>query len=464
MSPARHRSLWLQQVEGDAPASEPLRGAARADIAILGGGYVGLWTAIRIKERAPAADVVILEQDICGGGASGRNGGFVLSWWPKLSSLSKQFGDAEAVRTARGSEQAIADLGRFCETHGIDADFRPGGWLWTATCDAHLGAWDSVLAVCDRAGVESFVRWTPEEVARRSGSAAHRAGVFDATGAIVQPAALARGLRRIALRLGVRIHENTPVRGFTRRRPAVVRTEAGSLAADTLVIATNAWAASIRELSRAIVVVSSDMIATAPIPQRLRTIGWDKDLSITDSQTMVDYYRITRDDRIAFGKGGWTIALGGRIGPKFDRHPRRTAEVRADFIRNYPALRDVPITHAWSGPIDRPPDGLPLIGRLPGCHNIFFGIGWSGNGVGPSVIGGRILASLALREKDEWSAHPLVDRRAKHFPPEPLRFVGGHLVRWAVSSKERDELAGRTPGAVASALSRLAPDGLEDKR
>lgn len=459
-----HRSLWLEDVRGDAPDAPSLRENLKAHVAILGGGYVGLWTAIRIKELEPGCDVVVLEQDICGGGASGRNGGFALTWWPKLSSLSKLFGEAEAVRIARGSEKAVIEIGRFCSANGIDVDFRQGGWLWASTCAAHDGSWESVVRICERMGVDAFERLPPAEVARRSGSPTHLTGVIEKVAAIVHPAALARGLRRVALDRGVRIHERTRVTGFSRGRPVVVRTGSGTVRADRLVIATNAWAAAIRELSRSIVVVSSDMIATAPIPERLRAIGWERDLSIADSQTMVDYYRVTRDDRIAFGKGGWTIALGGRIGPKFDRHAGRTAEVTADFRRAYPMLADVPITHAWSGPIDRPPDGLPLLGRLGGREHIAYGIGWSGNGVGPSVVGGRVLASLALGRKDEWSEHPLVDRRAPKFPPEPIRFIGGHFVRAAVASKERAEMRGDRPKALASAFARLAPDGLEDKR
>jgi glycine/D-amino acid oxidase-like deaminating enzyme len=295
-------------VAGDAPDAPPIAGEIHADVAIVGGGYVGLWTAIRIKEAEPSCDVVLLEQDICGSGASGRNGGFVLSWWPKLASLAREYGDAEAVRIASQSEDAIAELGRFCATHGIDADFRHGGWLWTATTRAQSGAWNAVLDVCDRVGVTPFRRLPPDEVARRCGSAAHREGVFEASAAIVQPAALARGLRRVALAMGVRIHEHTPVRRFTRAAPSILFTPTGRVIADRVVIATNAWAASLPELSRAITVISSDMIATAPIPAELARIGWERDLAITDSQTMVDYYRLTRDGRVAFGKGGWTIA------------------------------------------------------------------------------------------------------------------------------------------------------------
>jgi len=366
----KHRSLWLQQVEGDSPDRPPLEDHAEADIAILGGGYVGLWTALRIKEHDPACDVAVLEQDICGGGASGRNGGFVLSWWPKLSSLTKLFGPEEAIRICRSSEAAITEIKAFCEANHIDADFRRGGWLWTATSQSQLGAWESVVQITEKMGVEIFRRLDPAEVSRRAGSPAHRAGVFEATAAIVQPAALVRGLRRVALERGVRIYEHSRVKNFSRSSPVTIRTDRSTLSAQKLVIANNAWAASIRELQCAIVVVSSDIVATKPIHERLAEIGWDKDLSITDSQTMVDYYRITRDGRIAFGKGGWTIAYSGRIGANFDRHAGRAAEVSADLRRYYPMLSDVPVTHDWSGPIDRTPDSLPRLGRLKNHPNI----------------------------------------------------------------------------------------------
>jgi putative aminophosphonate oxidoreductase len=461
MSP--HRSFWLQEITGDFPDAPPLEGEIKTDVAIIGGGFVGLWTALRIKESEPACDVVVLEHDICGGGASGRNGGFVLSWMSKLSSLAKLFGIEDALRVARVSEAAIQEIGEFCREHQINADFRRGGWLWTATSTAQLNAWEGVVRHCEKNGVAAFQRLDAQEVSRRAGSPAHRAGVYVENAAVVQPAALVRGLRRVALARGVGIFENTKVRSFTRTSPVKIKTTGGSVLARNLIIAANAWAAGIRELSRAIAVISSDIIVTAPIPERLGQIGWDRDLCITDSQTMVDYYRITRDGRIVFGKGGWTIAYGGRIGSKFDRHSRRAEEVTADFRRYYPSLADVPLTHDWSGPIDRTPDSLPLLGHFPGHKNICYGIGWSGNGVGPSVIGGRILASLALERNDEWSNHPLVGRPTTGFPPEPARFLGAHLVRAAVASKERAEMADRQPSFLALQLAKLAPAGLEDK-
>jgi glycine/D-amino acid oxidase-like deaminating enzyme len=279
----------------------------------------------------------------------------------------------------------------------------------------------------------------------------------------VQPAALVRGLRRVALEAGVRIFEHTRVQNFDRTSPVVLRMAEGTLTAGKLVIAANAWSVRFPELSRSIAIISSDIVATAPIAERLEGIGWKRDLSITDSQTMVDYYRISGDGRIVFGKGGGRLAYGARIGSNFDRDPSRTSDVIADLRRYYPALADVPITHDWSGPIDRTPDSLPVLGHLGAHENIVYGIGWSGNGVGPSSIGGRILASLALGRKDEWSSHPLVDRASPGFPPEPVRYLGGKVIRAAVARRERAEIADQKPSWLDVQLSKLAPAGLEDK-
>ncbi|HWT25677.1 MAG TPA: FAD-dependent oxidoreductase [Solirubrobacteraceae bacterium] len=460
---APHRSLWLREaLDGEAPAP-PLTGDARADVAIAGGGFVGLWTAIRIKEHDPACDVVVLERDVCGGGASGRNGGMALSWWPKLSSLAGICGEQEAVRLCRRSEAAIGELEAFCAGHGIDAQFRRDGMLWTATSPAQEGAWEAVVRATERIGAGVFERVGRDEVVARTGSAVHRSGVREPSGACLQPARLARGLRRVALDAGVRIHEQTRVAGFTRDRPVQIRTARGVVRADRLVIAMNAWAAAVPELRRSLIVVSSDIVATPPIPDRLAEIGWTGYDAITDSQLMVDYYRRTVDGRVAFGKGTADLAFGGRIGAGYDRSAERAQMATADFRRCYPALADVPVEQHWGGPIDRTPNSIPVLGRLGGREHIVYGVGWSGNGVAPSVIGGRVLAGLALGLDDEWTRLPLVDRRHDRFPPEPVRFVGGRLVRHAVIRKERAEARGRPPKPLAVRLARLAPAGLEDK-
>jgi putative aminophosphonate oxidoreductase len=446
------RSIWLDEALPGEEEAPPLEGDERADVCIVGGGYTGLWTALRLKEQDPALEITLLEADVCGGGPSGRNGGFVLSWWAKFGTLVKLCGADEARRLARRSAEAVAEIGDFCAEHGIDADFRPEGWLWTATSPAQVGAWDAVVDELERYGERPFEHLGPEEVARLAGSDRHLAGVFESTAASVQPALLARGLRRVALERGVRIFERSPVRGLERGRPARLRTGAGSVTAERIVLATGAWLVQTRALRRALVAVSSDMVATAPTSLGLGG------LAVSDSRLRVHYYRLTRDGRLAFGKGGGTIAFDGRIGSAFHGPSPRAGEVEAALRATYPQLGSVPVTASWTGPIDRSLNGLPFFHRLR--EDVVAGAGYSGNGVGPSYLGGRILASLTLGLDDEWARAGFVGPPRGAFPPEPLRFAGGLLVREAVTAKERAEDEGRAPSRLALWIARLAPAGL----
>jgi glycine/D-amino acid oxidase-like deaminating enzyme len=287
--------------------------------------------------------------------------------------------------------------------------------------------------------------------------------VLDTSAATVQPAELAFGLRRAAIEAGVRIYENSPILDIDRGSPPVLVTSQGKLRADKVVIAMNAWAARFPELKRALVVLSSDIIATAPIPDSLKRIGWTGGESITDSQLRVDYYRTTRDGRIAFGKGAGAIAHAGNMGPEFEKNDRAKEDAEADLRAYYPSLAGASITHQWSGPIDKSMSGIPIFGKLGGHERIFYGVGFSGNGVGPSRIGGKILRSLALGQRDEWSEGPLVGQRFEKFPPEPFCYLAASIVRGAVVRKETAELAGKKARALDVRLAALAPAGLEDK-
>jgi glycine/D-amino acid oxidase-like deaminating enzyme len=460
---APHRSLWLQQALGDEPPAPPLEGAARADVAIVGGGYVGLWTALRIKEHDPSCDVVVLERDICGGGASGRNAGWILSWAPKLPTLMKICGEDEALRIYHASEAVIDEIWQLTQQHGIDIDYHRDGWLWVASSPAQLDTWEGTVALCERYGITAFQRLDPAEARARAGSDLIVGAVHDTTTALIQPAKLARGLRRLALEAGVRIYENTPMLSFEREYPVAIRTARGRLAADRMVIAMNAWAAGVRELGRAIGVTASDSIATEPIPARLTALRLTGGEGITDSRLRLHYYRVTPDQRLLFGGGGGGIALGGRIGPEFDGNPTWQRATHAAMLRFFPSLAEVRITHHWAGPIDRSPDALPLLGTLPSHPHISYGVGWSGNGVGPSVLGGRILAGLALGLDNEWTVSPFVNRSITGFPPEPVRFVGMHVVRRSVRHMEDALDAGRTPNPLAVRLAAFAGGGLEDR-
>ncbi len=460
----RHRSLWLKQVlvgEEDQPA---LRGHRDADIVIVGGGFVGLWTALRLRERGPGLRIVILEADICGGGASGRNGGMVLSWWPKASTLKALCGQEEALFLINASTDAIDEIGTFCSEHAPNAQFHLGGFLWTSTAPAHTGSWKAVQETSAKLGQpDVFHDLTPEQVAFRSGSSAHLAGVFEAHAATVHPGYLVRALRRVALERGIEIFENSPVSNITEGPTVRVNTPQGSVTSTKVVLATNAWAAAMKELRPYIFVISSDMIATEPAAEELKKIGWVGHEGIADSQTLVCYYRTDDDGRVLFGKGGWAIGMGSWMPPSMERHAGRARMVMEDFRRYYPRLGNKRVTDDWAGPIDRTYNSLPIFGHLGRHNNIIYGVGWSGNGVGPSVVGGRILASLALGTDDRWSNNGLVHAQHRKFPPEPFRYVGAHAVREAIVRKERRESQGREPLWLHKALASLAPSGLEDK-
>jgi glycine/D-amino acid oxidase-like deaminating enzyme len=456
------RSYWQESIDPIAPC-EPLQGNERADIAIVGGGFVGLWTAITIKQHEPDCRVVVLEADVCGGGASGRNGGFVMSWWPKIGTLRSFCSEQETLFLGQSSEKAIYELDEFCQVHNIDAHFVQKGWLWTATTPAHVDSWNGTLEACERLGVRPFERLSNDEIRRRTGSTKHLSGVFEASNATVQPAALVRGMRRVAMELGVIIHENSPVNQIEAASLLQLKTERGVVSAEKIVLATNAWSASIPEFARLITPVNSAIVVTPPLGADLDELGWVGGESITDSQLMVDYYRTTRDGRIAFGKGTGAISFGAQINGVFSEDQKSIDLTKADLLSTYPTLAGRTVSHSWSGPIDRTYDSLPVFGALKGHRNIFYGIGWSGNGVGPSRMGGRILASLALDRDDEWSRSSLVGRQCRAFPPEPLRYLGGNLVRNAVIRKERAEMRGVKPAVIDKVLAGLAPSGLEDK-
>lgn len=453
------RPFWLEQAlnaEGGEPCA-PLHGETRADVCIVGGGYTGLWTAVMLKEQNPQLDVVLIEADICGAGASGRNGGCALSWSAKFFTLERLFGIEEAVRLVRASEQSIHAIGAFCEKYAVDAQYRLDGTLYTATNRAQCGATDGVIAALERNGINSFSKRPLADVQRMAGSAQHQEGWFSPAAASVQPALLVRGLRRVALQLGVRLFENTAMVGLEEGRPALIQTPDGAVRADRVVLAMNAWMArAFPQFERSVAIVSSDMVITEPRPDLLQEIGLTSGVTVLDSRIFVHYYRNTPDGRIMLGKGGNTFAYGGRMLPVFDQPSPYAGLLRKNLGQFFPAFAQVPVAATWNGPSDRSVTGLPFFGRMGSGGNVFYGFGYSGSGVGPCHMGGQILASLVLGLDNPWTRSPLVDGPLGYFPPEPIRYLGSLLVRNAIRRKERAEDHGHRPRHLDVRLARFA--------
>ena len=442
------RPFWLQQAldAEQAPACPPLQGDSRCDVCIVGGGYTGLWTALMLKAQNPQLDVLLIEADVCGAGASGRNGGCALSWSAKYFTLERLFGVQEAVRLVRESEQSIHAIGDFCRRHGIDADYRLDGTLYTATNAAQVGSTDKVIAALQRQGVNSFERLPLEQVQRMAGSRKHLEGWFSPAAATVQPGKLVRGLRRVALAQGVRIHEHSAMTGLQQGATSRVHTAHGQVHASRVVLAMNAWMArAFAQFERSVAIVSSDMVITEPCAALLGKIGLDSGVSVLDSRIFVHYYHNTPDGRLMLGKGGNTFAYGGKMLPVFDQPSPYAALLRRSLGEFFPALAEVPIAATWNGPSDRSVTGLPFFGRLSGAGQVFYGFGYSGSGVGPCHMGGQILASLVLGHDNAWTRSPLVNGPLGYFPPEPIRYLGSLLVRNAIRRKEQAEDRGHRP-------------------
>ncbi|KAA1013124.1 FAD-dependent oxidoreductase [Paraburkholderia panacisoli] len=452
------RPFWIEQaLFADGSLAPALQGNTTADVCIVGGGFTGLWTAIQAKLLKPDLDIVIIESDLCGAGASGRNGGCMLTWSAKFFTLRRLFGEAEAVRLVKASEAAVYRIRDFCGRNGIDAELRMDGTLYTATSRAQIGVLDPVIAALREHGIHSYQHLRPEEVARRSGSARNLGGVFSPVAATVHPGKLVRGLRRVALGMGIRIYERTPMLDFAGGERVSVRTPAGSVTAGKLVLAINAWMASrFKQFERTLAIVSSDMIVTEKCPELLESTGLTDGVSVLDSRIFVYYYRSTPDGRLMIGKGGNTFAWRGRIAPVFDQRSPYEADLTRGLHAFFPALRDVAVTASWNGPSDRSVTGFPFFGQLDDAPNVFYGFGYSGNGVGPTYMGGQILSSLVLGLDNEWTRSPLTRGPLGHFPPEPIRYVGSITVRNAIRRKERAEDEDREPWLVDRWLSRFA--------
>jgi len=291
-----------------------------------------------------------------------------------------------------------------------------------------------------------MIELTAAETRARADSPTFVGGVFIRDAAVVQPARLARGLRRVLLERGVRIFERTRVLGVDRTRPAVVRTDHGAVRSDQVVLTHGAWAAGWRDFARSFSVIVDYVVVTEPIPDMLEEIGWTSQLGIADGREWLYYLRPTDDGRIAIGGGTGGVVFGGRASGSSVTHDRRVAEVAArGLLRMFPQLEGTRFTHAWGGPIDQTPAFVRFYRTLePGT--IHAGLGYSGHGLSQTFVGGKILASTVLGVDDGWTSLAVNRPETMKAPPEPFRWPA---VKAIASALERGDAA-RRPANVAA--------------
>lgn len=449
---------WIEEA-GEQPRFASLDGERDFDVAVVGGGFTGLWTAYHLKSAEPDLAVGLIESHRIGHGPSGRNGGFVDAMWVSFASLVARYGSLPALKLARASERSVAQVGEFLDQHGVDAWYRKSGYLNVSTAPAWDGSWEANLEAMREAGIVDGPReLTPEEVQEICASPAFRGGVHYGAAATVQPARLAFGIRAACEQLGVELFEESPVLRVEDSGSEIkISTPAGTARAGRLVLANGPTLAGMGSPLKAnVTLASSHMVITEPVPDVIEEIGWTGGEAISDCRSLLTYFRTTPDGRIAFGWGGGRIAAGAR---RFGR-----AELDADVIegviaglrRYFPMLADRRIDYAWGGPIDASATHLPHVVELP-SGRAFAAFGYTGNGVGPSQMVGRSLASLALDRRDEYSELAFIEPASAltRVPPEPFRWIGGTMIREAIGRQEEASLTGRSVDPVSALVARI---------
>ena len=439
-------------------ARPPLEGSIDADVVVIGGGFTGLWTAWDLVEAG--ARVVLLEAGVCGHGPSGRNGGFCESMWLSAAALRRRFGDAGARALLDASSAAVTEIGDWCRTQDVDAWFDQSGYVCVSTAPAFddVGR-AAVEAAAELGAPERIVALGADQVRRTCGAPLFRQGVSVPDFATLHPARLALGLRRRLIERGVAVFERSHVSalrslasGNGSGAGVVAETAGGRVRAGTAVLAVGPAARSLPELRSRLSVTSSHIVLTEPVPDVIEELGWTGGECFTDGRTLVHYFRTTRDGRILFGWGGGRLAFGARVHGRVELDHEVATTVRGHLLRMFPALAGRRITHAWGGPIDVSPSHVPQVGTLPGAP-VHFAFGYTGNGVGPSHLAGRILAALALDRRDERTRLPIVESSAGAWvPPEPLAWLGGSLVRSAMVRREHAEELGERTDPLTRAL------------
>ena len=446
-------SLWHETCRDDLTPRPALDGDVDVDVAVVGAGYTGLWTAYYLAVAEPSLRIAVLEREMAGFGASGRNGGWCSALFAApRAAVARVTGRAAAVDLQAAMVETVDEVGRVAAAEGIDCGFAKGGTLALATSPAHVERIRDHVAE-DHAWGLADSRWlTAAEVAERVGAAGVLGGAYTPHCARVQPADLVRGLARAAEARGVRIWERTAA---TAIRPGVVETDHGKVRAEVVVRATEAYTAELPGLRRALLPIYSLIVATAPLePGAWAEVGWDGAETLTDGRHLLVYAQRTADGRIAFGGRGAPYHLGSRTDPAYDRDERVFAALQSALRTLLPAVADVPITHRWGGPLAAPRDWFPSVG-LDRASGLAWAGGYVGDGVGTSNLAGRTLADLVLRKDTELTRLPWVGHRSRRWEPEPLRWLGAAAVRRLAASADAAEARTGRPARRATLLHRV---------
>ncbi|MGA9113649.1 MAG: FAD-binding oxidoreductase, partial [Candidatus Dormiibacterota bacterium] len=418
-------SWWQERAAARFPqlVRPPLEGDQRADVVIVGGGFTGLWSAIRLAELEPSRRIVVLERETVGFGASGRNGGFAMTMVTRsIHDLVRKVGPAAARRVHAAMVKTLSEIEAFCATEGIEADITRPGLLTVSNGPEQDVRIRQDLEASSRLGLDDITPLSAAECRALVAAEGVRCGHYEANSLLLDPAALSLGLARAAERRGVVIFERTAlVRAQGTRSGVLMRTPKGSVRAERALLATNAYAHAIPRIRRFLFTICAYIVCTEPLTtSQWDRVGWERRMGIEDRRVMPHFHRPTADGRILWGGRDAPVSPIGPD-PLRDQDPRIFGRLEETFRQTFPQLDDVRIGERWGGPVGATVHCLPSVGWLhPGA--LAYAVGYSGHGVGPSALLARVAVDLLLERDTGRLTLPLVTRRPMRLPPEPLRW------------------------------------------
>jgi glycine/D-amino acid oxidase-like deaminating enzyme len=466
MTETQYGTIYWKGTCGEDLTPRPaLAGDETVDVAILGGGFSGLWTAYFLLKTNPGLSVAVIEKHICGHGASGRNGGWCSPRYPVLvEELERRFGADAARATIQAQYAIVEDIGRICEEEAIDAHFRHGGLLSVARSQRQWAALQATYATYDRLGLAHDVALTDIATTQAKVRVSRvLGGMSTASGASIHPARLVRGLARAVEARGGRIYEGTAVTAVRPGKPALLETrglETGGgviTARRAVVMAGEAYLSAVPGWHRQILPMSSMIVATAPLDAATwAAIGWDGHESVSSGAYTKDYLTRTKDGRILFGSRGAPYLFGSQMPEAALAEPALYGPIIANLRDWFPVLHDVPITHAWGGYLGVPRDGLPSVffDRARGLANIY---GYTGRGVATSALAGRALAGLIGDVPAMVPDLPMIRAPGQLWEIEPARWIGVRYIQNAFARIDAADFRDGGSPIDASFAKALAP-------
>jgi glycine/D-amino acid oxidase-like deaminating enzyme len=437
LATARFVPYWLDSVDKP-PSCEALVQNTTCDLAIVGGGFTGLWAALLAKERDPGVDVVILESQEIGWAASGRNGGFCLSSLTHGLENGLERFPHEMARLEQLGLENFAGIVETLRRYHIDCDFEPTGTLTVALEDWQLAGLHESADIAARFG-HDVTMLDRGQVFAEVKSPTYLAGLWTKSGsATVDPAKLAWGLKAACLSLGVRIYEHSPVTALDcDRRSVKLATPYGQVGARRVALCTNAFSPLLRRARKYVVPVYDYALVTEPLSEaHMASIGWRNRQGLGDSANQFHYYRLTRDNRILWGGYDAIYYYRNGLRAELDNRPASFSKLAGHFFTTFPQLEGLRFSHAWGGAIDTCSRfcvfwGTALRGRVA------YAAGYTGLGVGSTRFGAAVLLDLLSGKPTELTSLQFVKSKPVPFPPEPLRYAGIQLTRWSLDQADR---------------------------